>query len=560
MPAPSDKNTSTRIEWFVAALVSVAILWLHFYFWRNAGGLWRDEVNLVNLSGRASLHDMARDSFPVLMPLLVHGWSVIGLGRNDEGLRLLGALIGLGMVAALWVSAWLTRRSPPLLGLVLLALNSAVVAYGDSLRGYGLGSLLIVLVVGAAGAFLHRSSTMRGAWLALSAVLSVQALYQNAVLVGAICLGCWAVCLRRNAWRAALLILGAGVIAAVSLLPYVSTLIAGRSSVEVLRTDRHFKYILDNLADGTAFPMGKYSYVWLLLAITVIAGGCAVLRHKPGSPVQSGFDGMAEEARLFAGTTLVAAGVGFVGFLWWVGLPTQPWYVVPLLALAVACFDAGLPSLPRLGRVVFFGFVAATTLVAFPVAQRNLNHYRFTNVDLWSRQLAAEASPEDYVVVTPWYCGISFNRYFKSSTPWTTLPPLTDHLVHHYDLVRIEMQNTNAIQSVLDHIALTLRSGRRVWVVSEAGLMYIPDPGTESPYHLPPPPLPNWGWSGLPYTLEWASETAHFLGNHSRQFERVNGPATGGLPVTENLDLFVASGWKDSRQSVSPPNSETNKP
>jgi hypothetical protein len=199
-------------------------------------------------------------------------------------------------------------------------------------------------------------------------------------------------------------------------------------------------------------------------------------------------------------------------------------------------------------------------LVAIPVAQRDLNHYRFTNVDLWSRQLTAEASPEDYVVVTPWYCGISFNRYFKSSTPWATLPPLGDHSVHRYDLVRIQMQNTNAIQPVLDQITTTLRSGRRVWVVSEAGLMGIPEPGTESPYHLPPPPLPNWGWSGVPYTLEWASQTAHFLGNHSCRFERVKGPATGGLHITENLELFVASGWKDSSQPVSTPNSETNKP
>lgn len=544
----------------VAILATVAAVWLHFFYLIHAGGLWRDEVNLVNLAGRHSLNDMARDSFPVLMPLTVRGWVAVGLGRSDEGLRFLGALIGLGMVAALWVSAWMTRRSTPLLGLALFALNSTVIIFGDSLRGYGLGSLLIMLTVAAAWAFLRCSSPVRAGWLALSAVLSVQTLYQNAVFVGAICIGSWAVCAWRKAWRAATLILGAGLITAMSLSPYVPMLVSGRSTVEVLRTDLHFKYVLDNLAVAAGFPLGIYACVWVLLAITGIASGGAVLCRKMEAPDQPGRDVTAEDARLFAGTTMITAGAGFAGFLWWAGLPTQPWYFVPLLALVAACFDAGLPSLPRLARVVFFGFVAATTLIAIPAAQRDLHYNRFTNVDLLSRQLIVEAAPEDYVVVTPWYCGISFDRYFKSSTPWTTLPPLADHSTHRYDLVRIQMQNTDAIQPVLDQIATTLRSGRRVWVVSEAGLMDVPEPGTPSPYNLPPPPLKSWGWSSLPYTLEWLSQTAHFLGNHSRQFERVKTLTPGNLHINENLDLFVASGWKDSSQPVSTPNSETNKP
>jgi hypothetical protein len=560
MATPPPKTFLRQPDWVVAVLITAAVIWLHCFFSIHAGGLWRDEVNLVNLAGRHSLSDMARDSFPVLMPLVVHGWSANGPGRSDEGLRLLGALIGLGMVAALWVSAWVARGSPPLLGLVLFALNSTVIFYGDSLRGYGLGSLLIVLTVGAAVAFLRCSSLRRAVWLALSAVLSVQALYQNAVFVGAICLGSWVVCVRRKSWRPAVLILGAGLVASVSLLPYVPMLVSGRSSVEVLRTDLHFKYVLDNLAVATGFPLGIYACVWVLLAIAGITSGCAVLCRKMEAPDQPGGAVTAEDVRLFAGTTMITAGAGFAGFLWLAGLPTQPWYFVPLLALVAACFDAGLPSLPRLGRVALFGFVAATALIAIPAAQRDLNCYRFTNVDLWSRQLTADASPGDYVVVTPWYCGISFNRYFKSSTAWTTLPPLADHSTHRYDLVRIQMQNTNAIQPVLDQIATTLRSGRRVWVVSEAGLMDIPEPGTTSPYNLPPPPLKSWGWSSLPYMLEWLSQTAHFLGNHSRQFERVKGSATGSLHTTENLELFVASGWKDSSQPVSTLNSETNKP
>ncbi len=119
----------------------MAVVWLHFFFLLHAGGLWRDEVNLINLSGRHSLAEMSKDSFPVLMPLLVSGWTAIGLGQTDLSLRLLGALIGLALPAALWLAAWKIRRAPPLLGLVLLALNSTVIMFGDSLRAFGLGSV-----------------------------------------------------------------------------------------------------------------------------------------------------------------------------------------------------------------------------------------------------------------------------------------------------------------------------------------------------------------------------------------------------------------------------------
>ncbi len=552
MDSASHKRFLRQPDWVAAILITAIVVWLHFLFVTRAGGLWRDEVNLINLAGSHSLGNMAKDSFPVLMPLTVCGWVASGLGRSDEGLRFLGALIGLGLVAALWASAWMSRRSPPLAGLVLLALNSTVIAYGDSLRGYGLGSLLIVFTLAAACAFLRHASLVRAGWLGLFAVLSVQALYPNAVFVGAICLGCWVVCVRRKTWRAAMLVLGAGLVAALSLLPYLPILVAGRSSVEVLRTDLHFQYILNNLAVATGFPFAPYAWVWGLLAGMVIAGAGAALVCKIEARTQPGENLEVQEARSFAGTVLMAGSLGFAGFLWLVGLPTQPWYYVPLLALVAACFDAGLPSWSRFGRTVFFGLVAATAGIATLVAWRDLDTYRFTNVDVLSRQLIAEASPEDFVVVTPWYCGISFDRYFKSSTPWTTLPPMADHSVHRYDLVRIQMQNTNAIQPVLDKITSTLRAGGRVWLVSEAGLMGIPEPGTPSPYNLPPPPLPGYGWSGLPYTLEWASQAAHFISNHSQRFEPVKSAAPGSLHISENLDLFVASGWRVSGSTNSP--------
>ncbi|HZL13034.1 MAG TPA: hypothetical protein VFC85_02720, partial [Verrucomicrobiae bacterium] len=223
-------------EWLVAVCISLAILWFHLFFWMHVGGLWRDEVNSINIASRHSFRGMSQDSFPLLMPLLIHIWLVCGFGKTDLELRVLGLFIGLGIPAALWVAAWKTRRSPPLLGLTLFGLNSTLIVFGDSIRAYGLGCWLIILAVASACLFLKKTSGSRAAWLAFFFVLSVQALYHNAILIGAICAGAMTVCARRKNWLAVAQIFLAGAVAAISLLPYVSNLISASDTSMVLRT------------------------------------------------------------------------------------------------------------------------------------------------------------------------------------------------------------------------------------------------------------------------------------------------------------------------------------
>jgi hypothetical protein len=553
---PFQNSFPRRPEWIAAILLTAIAVWLHTHFLACAGGLWRDEVSLVNLSNQHSIGDMAKDSFPILMPVMLHGWMAIGFGRSDLSLRCLGIIVGLAIPAALWTVAWTARRAPPLLGLVLLAMNSTAITYGDSLRAYGLGSALIVFSAAGALWFLRRPNLARAGLLAVLAISSVQSLYQNAILVGAICAGAGAVCARRKFWRAAALIFAAGAAAVASLLPYVPNLISGRSTQDVLRVGVEFSRVFENLTVGAGFPQKNFVFVWALFVLVVIVSGCAVLFCKSESQEESRCDLAVEDARLFAGTTAFAALAGFSGFVWFAALPTEPWYFLPLLALLAACFDAGLPPLSRCLRLAPLCFVTVTALFAVPVAQRNLS-YRATNADSLARFLAAETSSKDFILVTPWYCGISFDHYFKSPTPWTTVPPVADHAAHRYDLVRVEMQMTNAIQPMLDQAAAALQSGHRVWIVVSEGWMNIPAPG-ETPIILPPPPLKDSGWSDLPYTYAWNTQVAGFLAAHSREFGRLKNSANGDVRNDEKLELFTASGWKDSAQPVS--TSQTNKP
>ena len=73
--------------WLVAVFATIAAAGLHIYFLSHAGGFWRDEVNLINLSASHSLREMEMDSFPLLMPLLIHFWLATCL--NEQSLRAL---------------------------------------------------------------------------------------------------------------------------------------------------------------------------------------------------------------------------------------------------------------------------------------------------------------------------------------------------------------------------------------------------------------------------------------------------------------------------------------
>jgi hypothetical protein len=528
--------------WLVAIFATAAAAGLHLYFVSHAGGFWRDEVNLINLSASHSPREMEMDSFPLLVPLFIHVWLATGL--DETSLRALGLIIGLGILATLWFASWKINRTPPLLGLALFGMNTALIVFGDSMRAYGLGSLLIVLATFCGGFFLLKPSWKRAAWFAAAAVLSVQTLYHNAMLVGAICLGAILVCGRRKNWQAAVKVLAAGALAAVSLLPYVPNLISVRAASVTLRTGLSRSRLMEGFGDCFGFPLGQYAYFWLLLAAILFFYGWLEFRTNQKMPAESGDNLSKGDLSFFAAATLFFAFGGFLIFLWLAALPSQSWYLLPLMAVAVTCLDFSWPRWRGPMRVAVFGFAAATAVIAIPAASRNLD-YRYTNVDVWAQQMKTEVAPEDYVIVVPWFCGITFEHYFKNPAAWDTLPPVSDHATHRFDLVKIQLQNTNAIAPLVEKITTALQSGHRVWILALKGWMDVPDPGTAAAAPLPPAPYGQWGWSEVPYTMVWVSEVAHYVGDHSTQFARVKNPDAGRRSI-EDTELFLAAGWKNS--------------
>src|SRR5689334_4952621 len=108
-PAPPERAWIRKTEWIVALALSALAIAFHVVNLLNAGGLWRDEAAAVNLSTLPSFGEiwarLEHESFPLLLTLLLRGWTAIGLGGSDLGLRVLGLIVGMAVLAALWWNA-----------------------------------------------------------------------------------------------------------------------------------------------------------------------------------------------------------------------------------------------------------------------------------------------------------------------------------------------------------------------------------------------------------------------------------------------------------------------
>ncbi len=504
-----------HLNWIAAVLVTLCAVYLHVLFFLNAGGLWRDEVDLVHLSLLPSVSEvwqnLLHDSCPILMHLVVRGWSAAGLGNTDPVLRVLGLYVGVFLLLAFWFASWTMRNGAPLLAVTLAGLNVTIIRAGDSLRGYGLGSALAVLTLAVIWRLTCRPSLAAFSCAVVLAVLSVHSLYQNAFLLFAACCGGFVVCAVERRWRDTLPIFAVGAAAAVSLLPYIP-LIASAHWYVIFKAGFRFSYGWTQLSEATGSPLTIFTWVWVALWIGATAAAIFVLLWRR--------DRLPERVRgliLFAGTSLALAAAGYALFLKLAALPTHPWHYVPLMAFSAVCLDAIFFRAWRWARPAAMILAALTISAAF-LFELPAVKCRQTNVDLIAARVSSEVAPNDYVIVYPFYCGTTFNRYYKGAASWTTLPPLEDYTLQRWDLFKAKIETKDPIAPVIDGIASTLQSGNRVW--------FVGNPSAERYW-------PNWG-----------VQVTQFLSAHGRSFSVVMPPSTNCVNPFENLPVFVATGWK----------------
>lgn len=531
----SGGPTSRRVAVAVGLLVTAGLVPLHLAYVRGAGALWRDEVNSVNVASLPSVGEVFAhshlDSFPAAWVLVLHGWIRAGLGETDADLRRIGLVVGAAILAALW---WTGRRlglAAPLVTLLLLGLSPTTIVYGDEVRGYGLGVVGIVWCLGALWAFLEAPGRGRFAVAQAAAILAVQAYFGNCFLLLALCGGAAAVCLRRRAWPLLGAVVGLGAVAAVSMLVNLPSVQYAANLAPVEQGPYGLGWFVAMFGGALAPEVPLLAWAWAVAGVLAVAG-CVLAR-----------DETERERALFVGVAVPAALVAYVGYLAYISVRTQFWYYLPLMAVTAIGCDVGTALLARraaLGDAMRAGVVALVALLAARDVAA-VTRVRMTNVDLIAETIAREAKPNDLVVVLPWYCGITFQRYYRGAAPWITLPDFAEHRFHLHAEVKEKLTLGNAaVAPELARVERTLRDGGRVWLV---GVPPAPPPGTEPPT-LPPAPNGPEGWRAAPYLDTWELMLGALLQRHSVDAWKLELPDIGPLNHWENLPLLKVEGWR----------------
>ena len=510
-----------RAEWATALLITLFAVGLHGLRLVHAGPLWRDEAGALHLATSPSLAEVVAtattESFPPPFFFLVRSW-VAAIGGSDASLRLFGFLVGLGLLALFWWTARTAAGTVPLLALALVAVNPSVLIFGDSLRGYGLGTVAIVAAFGAFARLAARPDRRAIALAAATALLSVQLLFFNTALLLALGLAAIGVGIVRRRPRVVLAVAAIGAAAALSLLPWTGSVLATRSWSGLLEVSAGTPAILGEMARTASAPVAALRWVWLLLPALALV------------PLRATGDVGDErkDARLFALLALPGLILAQWAFLAALEYAPRPWYFLAMLAAAAVALDVRLSASPPWRAVRLGAAVLAVLALALPATA--LARIRMTNVDLVEARIEAEAAPGDLVILTPWYMGISYLRYARGSTPWMTLPELPDRRIHRFDLLKARMAEPDPIADVLGAVERTLRSGHRVWV---AGELEVPPPGAAV--------------STLDRQQDWSARFGAFLRDHAAQGGRVPVPWNGPVNGYERLELLVFSGWRASR-------------
>jgi len=328
--------------------------------------------------------------------------------------------------------------------------------------------------------------------------------------------------------RHAALVLAAGALAALSLLPYREAFARSMAWRVVSRNPLAPPNLLDLLADLAALsglPVAIVAGLVIVLALTGL-----LQRFATGLPAE------ARERAIYA-TALVGIAVAIVVGAFALSGPTvMPRHLGALLALGALSVDAIAAQVwsRRVGLVA----AAVVLLVSAPVGAAALG-VRLTNVDLVARRLEAAARPGDLIVSNPWFVGITLERHYRGAVPRTSIPPVPDFRNHRYSWIREQMMAPAPLAPLHVAIADTLARGGRVWFVG--GLAILP-PDRPVP-SLPPAPASRTEWFDVPYYIVWSMQTGDFVRRHALRWEQLEVTSPRPVSPVESPRVLMIEGW-----------------
>ena len=529
----------SQLEWVAALLLSAIVIFLVVYRTFHAGPLWRDECDALNLARMPTFsgifHNFQFTAFPLLFPLTVRAYTSL-FGTSDIALRCFGLAVGIFFLGVAWFQARTcgTNRGIALVLPALIGLNSNFLFAGLWLRGYGLGSVLIIVAFGSTAIFLLQPGRSRFLAMFVCYLAAMHCLYFNGVLVPTIVLAAAGVLFVRREWKWMSLLLAGAAVCGLTYLPYIWSTYAGTTTwADVLRMQVSWSLLLRQFLAACGGPQLIGAIFWRSIVVICFVGGAFRL-----SAVRTTNQSRERDMLLFGLLTIPVSIVVYCGFLGALSTgPAQRYFLalVCLIAAATAHIAANINGRywTPWGRF----FLIALAIGSVPLAPWEKIHQRNSNMDAVAQRLDQEALPDELIVVNQAALGISFNRYYHGKTRWMTLPAIEDHKFHRYDLLRRKMTEFFPLDDVEQNTAAILKSGKRVWIVGSVG-----QPGDEQ-LILTPAPDPKYGWQWTEYARAWTGQFRAFLQKHALRVQPVI-RSSKGVSEWENPQLIICEGWK----------------
>jgi hypothetical protein len=557
IPKPTTETAATLIGTAFSAILMVLTA-------MNAGPLWRDEINTLNLARMPSLEDVWQnlqfESCPLLWPLLVRGCGVLGLPDGDMGIRILGLGVGLFFLASLWLcQRWIGGRTPTLSIALLGSLPAFIFIVGAN-RAYGLAGCLLALSFGKVWQVVESPTKSRIISAGFISLLFVQCVYYDVIFLAAILTAGALVAIRRRHWKIVWTMAGIGLVTAASLFIYLPIT---RRVPEYLSFWRSPFFdaatIWNGLVDALAARSstnpdgsnGPQIWIWIVLLlagiiVAVIMQRLRVSQTLKPEVVLKSANAQRSDLALFCVTSMVLGIIGYFGFLLKLQFFMQPWYYVEILILCALALDGILTTnwsalcpwgLVRIGLLVMTMILNARPAWAEA-------HTRRSNLDVVAAFLTHNASAGDLIVVQDVWESITFNRYYRGEAQWLSVPPIDSHEVHRIDLVIAEMNQPEAMTPVLDAITNTLTSGHHVWLVGSIPIARWTD-APPGPTPLPPQPseMPTGWWMGS-YLSWWNQQVTTLLLDHAEQAKVETIAAPGSVNHFEDVSVVQFTGYK----------------
>lgn len=511
-----------RVELCGALLMTACAGYWQIMIFTNAGALWRDEILSLNVASLPTIRDlwqkMFYDSCPVLWLLILRGWKLLGFS-SDQQLRLLGLLLGLSVLGSVWlVEHWFGNRCPTVC-LALICYCPTILYSISTLRAYGVGILTSIIVFGLTWRAVLNPSRGRLVLLLSACLLVVHSLWINSVLVFTFMVSGAVVHARRKHWRAATKLLGIGVIAAISLGSYLPRVRTSTQGINIFRPPAEQMFSFWSMINNAISSAGViHGMAWALLnTLAIIAGVSSVIRRKELRVGSNHRDDLIT----YNGICLILGTSLYLWFYYRLHVITPSWYYAGIMVLAALCIENLLFVRPMAIRTVLIRISLAgiLSLTALPDVWHEV-HLRRTNVDLIAKTLSMHAAKEDLILVSPFYCGTTFDHYYTGHTNWITIPPTEPRFGGGFEQFVQKMYRPDAMNDLMDVADRTLRAGYRLWIVCS------PPAGSTEPSIRPleclaPLIPPQWVRPGdqvayfQPFERYWKRQVCAFLSSRN---------------------------------------------